>query len=75
MSKNIPQYKDHPSPLLRAAYQLVGLSWESPEHFDFLQKLATQCEEAFQQSVHPTRGSRGAKVSSKSKKVAKPARR
>lgn len=72
---NVSSYKDHPSTLLRAAYLLVGLSWEQSENFEFLQKLATQCEEAFQQSVHTDARKRGAKVvKSKSKKVAKPAR-
>ena len=51
---NVSKYENHPSTLLRAAYVLVGLSWEQSENFEFLQKLATQCEEAFQQSVQPT---------------------
>lgn len=48
---DMSKYENHPSTLLRAAYILTGLSWEQSENFEFLQKLATQCEEAFQQSV------------------------
>jgi hypothetical protein len=47
---DMSKYKNHPSTLLRAAYILTNLSWEQAENFEFLQKLATECENAFKQS-------------------------
>ena len=47
---NISNYKNHESPLLRAAYWLAMLSFEDSSNFEVLQSLSKECEEAFQQS-------------------------